>query len=252
MNFNFLGLNITIERQVEDEPVIQSIRQSRPIQPGEAFQVGDRVKVKSGFNVGAVGTVEFVEPRAKMFDNGQVWVKRVHADGPCFYYHYELEKIEPVKLPHITHIYLDMDGVFANAQLRVEQLSGKKFADLTKDEFWKAVNSDPTFFLKLERIPDSYDLYAAIRHISHSFLTGLPYDVIMAEQKKEWVKKELGDVVVEAVRGKEKHLHAKPQFLLIDDLERNVNLWKNAGGVAILHKSARSTINELRRLKVIP
>ena len=52
---------------------------------------GDRVKVneKSGFNKGAVGTVEFVEPNGE-----KIWVYRDGSSEPCFFYTTELDHVK--------------------------------------------------------------------------------------------------------------------------------------------------------------
>ena len=50
-----------------------------------------RVKVIAGFNVGATGVVEFVEPSGK-----KIWVLRDGASTPVFYHPSELQKIDPI------------------------------------------------------------------------------------------------------------------------------------------------------------
>jgi len=50
----------------------------------DRFQRGSRVQVIQGFNVGAHGVVEFVEP------TGRVWVLRDGASKPVYYESYEL------------------------------------------------------------------------------------------------------------------------------------------------------------------
>jgi hypothetical protein len=63
------------------------------IEAGEkkTMKRGDRVKVNetSGFNKGAVGTVEFVEPNGK-----QIWVLRDGSSSPCFFHPNELDHIK--------------------------------------------------------------------------------------------------------------------------------------------------------------
>lgn len=51
---------------------------------------GHRVKVVAGFNVGAHGVVEFVEPSGE-----KIWVLRDGASTPVFYHPKELQKIDP-------------------------------------------------------------------------------------------------------------------------------------------------------------
>lgn len=58
-----------------------------PIPTIHTFRVGDRVKVISGFNVGAMGEINFIEPR------GRCWVTRDNSGGPVYYKKDELELI---------------------------------------------------------------------------------------------------------------------------------------------------------------
>ncbi len=51
---------------------------------------GHSVKVVAGFNVGARGIVEFVEPSGE-----KIWVLRDGASTPVFYHPEELKKIDP-------------------------------------------------------------------------------------------------------------------------------------------------------------
>ncbi len=58
-----------------------------PILEYQTLRKGDRVKVVAGFNVGAVGGIEFIEPR------GTVWVTRDGSKSPVYYHKDELELI---------------------------------------------------------------------------------------------------------------------------------------------------------------
>ncbi len=52
---------------------------------------GHTVRVVAGFNVGARGIVEFVEPSGE-----KIWVLRDGASTPVFYHPSELQKIDPI------------------------------------------------------------------------------------------------------------------------------------------------------------
>lgn len=58
-----------------------------PIVEYKSLRKGDRVKVVDGFNVGATGEIEFIEPR------GTVWVLRDGSTKPVYYTKDELELI---------------------------------------------------------------------------------------------------------------------------------------------------------------
>jgi transcription antitermination factor NusG len=55
--------------------------------PDRSFRVGGRVKVIAGFNVGAKGTVNYIEP------TGKLWVRRDGASSDVFYMPEEVKVI---------------------------------------------------------------------------------------------------------------------------------------------------------------
>ena len=42
--------------------------------------------------------------------------------------------------------------------------------------------------------------------------------------------------------------YAAPNHILIDDRESNIDQWRAAGGIGILHTSASNTIQQLKKL----
>ena len=65
--------------------------------------------------------------------------------------------------------------------------------------------------------------------------------------KLEWVSTNLGVDPRKVILTDEKHVLAKNN-VLIDDFEINTAPWKKAGGVAIKHVTARSTITKLKEV----
>jgi hypothetical protein len=45
-----------------------------------------------------------------------------------------------------------------------------------------------------------------------------------------------------------KAAYAKPNHILIDDREKSIQPWREAGGIGILHTSAADTISQLQKL----
>ena len=56
-------------------------------------------------------------------------------------------------------------------------------------------------------------------------------------------------VVTCTYSGSQKAVFAKKGNVLIDDRPKNIEAWENAGGIGILHKSAKHTIDELKKLR---
>jgi hypothetical protein len=69
-----------------------------------------------------------------------------------------------------------------------------------------------------------------------------------ARMKKEWWATNFSWTNVITCIARDKHLHMKnPEDILVDDFERNLKRWRNAGGNAILHVNAETTITELKQ-----
>ena len=49
--------------------------------------------------------------------------------------------------------------------------------------------------------------------------------------------------------GSQKAAFAYEGSVLIDDRKKNIDAWENAGGIGILHTSAKETINALKELR---
>jgi hypothetical protein len=66
--------------------------------------------------------------------------------------------------------------------------------------------------------------------------------------KKEWISKHLNGVNKEIfVPASQKSTFATSKHILIDDMQKNIDAWKAAGGKAILHTSSPKTIEDLKK-----
>ena len=155
-------------------------------------------------------------------------------------------------------IYLDMDGVLANFDKQYELLYGTRPIDLkdrTKhfwgnwDEFVTGKN-----FTKLELMPGAITLMKAcdLLKVPVEILTSTGnekyYDTIAA-QKTEWLKAHNITYKPNFVAGGlKKAQYADPWSILIDDTPKVVDAYVKAGGTAILHKDADTTVKQLLKL----
>ena len=98
-----------------------------------------------------------------------------------------------------------------------------------------------------------YDKYKSRCEI----LTGVPRPArgitTAGTDKIEWTRKNLSpNVKVNIVLRKEKIQYCKgPEDILIDDYAKNIREWQAAGGTAILHTSAESTLEQLKELGIL-
>ncbi len=147
------------------------------------------------------------------------------------------------------HIYQDMDGCLCAFDAGVKKLTGKLPSELPKKDMWKAVYSIPDFFETLDWEVGGQQLWNAIKQYHPTILTGLPSSRNGKEQKERWCEKHLGaDVPVIVCPSRDKHLHAKPGYIMIDDRSDVIEAWKHAGGIGILHRSTTRTLEELNKI----
>lgn len=164
-------------------------------------------------------------------------------------------------------IYLDMDGVLADFDRGVRELchmealsqNGKR--DARRDDLmWQAIRQVGHFYDKLELLPGAKELFDQIYQKygdQCEILTGIPRPERGIEtagpDKIAWTRRYLSDrVKVNIVLRKEKIQYcAGPDSVLIDDRERTIREWRQAGGTGILHTDAASTLEQLRALKIL-
>jgi len=160
-------------------------------------------------------------------------------------------------------IYVDLDGVMANFEKGIVDLTGIHYWDRLSDRFWDRIGEEPNFFYNLDLLPGSFLMLEALL-IKHGtdiveILTATPRPTNLLatadEDKRRWVRDLAGDeIVVNTVVGgknKYKFLEENPRAVLIDDYERNIKLWVEHGGCGILHTDPDSTITKLKLLGLL-
>lgn len=157
----------------------------------------------------------------------------------------------------ITDIYLDLDGVFVDFYGNAERLIGHPYKAVSGAHAWGILDKVPALFRDLPALPDAAQLWQGVRdvadlhHVTVRVLSALPQltkELVSAPQDKEhWVRTHLSPMPeVNLVHGGEnKAVFATPHAVLIDDLPRNIDAWRAAGGIGILHCSAEQTLAEL-------
>lgn len=152
-------------------------------------------------------------------------------------------------------IYLDMDGVLTDFDKRYEELFGERPVDPEKNRkhFWDNWKKfvDGKNFETLEVHPGAYALMQTVKSLK------VPYEILSSsgggyshdeviEQKKKWLEKHGINVPANFVPGgKHKAAYAKPSHILVDDMEKNITAYRNAGGPAIHHTDVSKTVREL-------
>jgi len=143
--------------------------------------------------------------------------------------------------------------VMANFDKRVKQLTGKLPFKQSDEAMWAAIKKDPDFYEKLELHDDAMELWNFIKDYDVEVLTGIPKqergfrnaDV----HKKDWVKRKISPTLkTNTVYAAQKKDFATPDSILIDDMNKNINAWIEAGGIGIRHTSTASTLKQLKEI----
>lgn len=146
-------------------------------------------------------------------------------------------------------LFLDLDGVLADFDRGVKAVTGKRPEDLSMKVMWRELSHHPDFFGTLEFMHDAQELWTFCAPHEPVILTGLPLGSWAPEQKRRWVAHMLGPHVrVITCMARDKHRHAGPGAVLVDDREKARAPWVAAGGIFILHTNAKNSIAELKTL----
>lgn len=148
-------------------------------------------------------------------------------------------------------LYCDMDGVLVDFIRPYCAFAGVKYVpgewlDISIHDWRKLRAEQPNFWIDLDWCEYGRELWELIKSYHPSILTGAPpsWDE-SGPHKKIWVERHLGKFgyhptqKFHACPAEEKQKLAKQADgtpnILIDDLNRNIDQWNEAGGVGILY-----------------
>lgn len=129
------------------------------------------------------------------------------------------EPIAPMSVQSYCHIAkFDMAEVFG----------------ITQTEFWETIQKGDKFWSHLKPFPWAQDLLAFLETIAPvTICTSPSLNHVCAMQKTQWCEKHLGLKNTSLMIGSRKYLMARESNLLIDDYDKNVKAFTDAGGRAI-------------------
>ena len=164
----------------------------------------------------------------------------------------------------IEKIYFDLDGVLADFDRGVRELCGMDPVDQSNknlgddDRLFEAIRNVGHFYNKLEFCPGAKEMFLLL-HKKYSgsceILSGIPKPRrgidTAADDKIEWVHRNLGEhIKVNIVYREEKKNYVTGRgCILIDDYEKNIREWENAGGTSISFISAKDTLDKFNEIE---
>ena len=145
-----------------------------------------------------------------------------------------------------------MDGVVVDFADGYQKLTGK---DITGQhmkgdaDFWEPITkAGVKFWVTLKWMPDGKQLWNYIKKFNPDLLSAPSREESSRIGKRLWVKRNMPGTKLILRSAERKQEFATPDSILIDDRTDNIERWRNAGGVGILHITAADTIKELQKL----
>ncbi len=164
----------------------------------------------------------------------------------------------------IKKIYFDMDGVLADFNRGIRELCGIEPLDQESktpaqdDEMWLKVKEVEHFYDKLEPMPGALKMFEALANEygeKCEILSGIPKPhrgiKNSGTDKANWAHRLLSkDLKVNIVYREEKKNYCKGlEYILIDDLAKNIKEWTDNGGTGILFTSAEDVLSKINEIK---
>lgn len=152
-------------------------------------------------------------------------------------------------------LYLDLDGVLADFDTFVEGVLDNDWKEEIKKPNWGKISEYQNIYSLLNPMPDAYELFCfAVDNFDDvQILTALPrraYFPDAVNHKRDWVHKHFDpDMRVNfGPYAYDKQFHCRPGDILVDDSELNIPQWISRGGSGILHTSAKTSIEQLKKI----
>ena len=161
-------------------------------------------------------------------------------------------KLFAIRIQYNMQLFVDSDGVLAHYNRNVVNFFGKHPRDVSTEELWLLVNSEPNFWPSMPIKDGAKKLWEFLKPYNPIVITGCPKDDYenAAKHKTEWIKKTFGDhvqVITCLAKDKQNHMIA-PGDILIDDFKSNIKRWNKAGGRGIWFRNVDQAIAEFKVL----
>ena len=158
---------------------------------------------------------------------------------------------------NLPNIYCDMDQVLCNFLKGADSAVGGSFVTADRKTRWNTITSmGKKFWENLEWMPGSKQMYSFISKYDPYVLSAYSDKDATGSKtgKMNWLKKntKFKRSKINLVLRDQKKKFAKDNDgnanILIDDYEKNIKEWEQAGGIGVIYTNAPNTIRELKKL----
>ena len=174
----------------------------------------------------------------------------------------------------ILKIYFDMDGVLADFDAGLAEITKRNDLNMTTDlmneeqrrakkEMWLEIERRPVWWHERDEMPGAREMLSKAHKIAggnifvlskapsaKNFIEKEKYQEFVRQAKKEWIAEHFPEFfppenVIVMIGSKAELMKPGPNDILIDDRADNVEAWVREGGRGIVFKSAEQVIEEL-------
>lgn len=146
-----------------------------------------------------------------------------------------------------------MDGVLVDFDKQAAKLFGvsidqaQNYMTTNPCRAWMKINkAGEVFWSGMDWKDDGKELWEKIEIYRPAILSSPSNHPSSYEGKEKWLSNKgiNGEIILDS----EKEKYSKPDHILIDDRKKNIEKWEDAGGIGILHKNTRSTLEKLSKV----
>lgn len=152
----------------------------------------------------------------------------------------------------MRQLFLDLDGVLGDFYGHCKTHFGEQFSCDQEDpkELFRLIREHGDFYGTQPLLPDALELWRGVRHLHPIILSGIPHSVPgVSGQKRSWVNRHFGaEVSLICCFSRDKWKYGKAGDVLVDDRLKYSHFWTEMGGVFVLHRDARSSLQVLSTL----
>lgn len=143
-------------------------------------------------------------------------------------------------------LFIDMDGVLTDWEGQYQKFSGKPFVSNETAE-WRVVNK-LEFWSTMPWLKGGEELWSTLKPLNPILLTSPAHFKGAREGKQIWVEEHIPGT--QLIMDSNKRKYATSKSILVDDMEKNTEAWKEEGGIAIRYignpgKAAREIYKEV-------